>query len=287
MNETRPTTPPLGGSDEFRTVESWDASRAEYWARALDQRAANPDQVQLRAAILALARIAPGQTVVEIGCGTGVLLGELAAAVGPTGKVIGIEPQAVLAGVAQQRLAERAFTDRASIRVERGSATALPAATAHTCIAQTVLLHLPDGEREVTLARMIALTRAGGCVISADQDADTWVIDHPDRDLTRRIVAFYSDQSFADGWTGRRLRGAFLRAGLRAIDVRVIPMLDTSAESYAYGRTVLRAQAAAKAGWITDDESRRWLATLHELAAAGQFFTSTNYYVAAGCVAAR
>jgi hypothetical protein len=89
--------------------------------------------------------------------------------------------------------------DRCEIRVERGSETALPDRVADVCIAQTVLCHLPPPERAATLARMIRLTRSGGPVLSADQDAETWVVDHPNRSLTRRLVAFYADQRFADG----------------------------------------------------------------------------------------
>jgi hypothetical protein len=56
--------------------------------------------------------------------------------------------------------------------------------------------------------------------VSANQDTETWVVDHPDRSLTRRLVQFYADQRFADGWTGRRLRSLFLHAGLIDVETR-------------------------------------------------------------------
>ncbi len=273
-----------GGNDDFGRIDTWDASLAESWANALDKRATNPDQVLLRAALFDMARIGLGQTIVDMGCGTGSLMLELASAVGAAGKVIGIEPQPGLASVAQRRIAESGLAERCHVRIERGSVTSLNSAIADVCIAQTVLLHLPEGERNATLARMIELTKRGGCVISSDQDADTWVIDHPDQELTRRIVACYGEQSFADGWMGRKQRRAFLDAGLKSVEVRVIPMVDTSADSFAFGRAVSRAQVASKTGWITDEEQRRWLATLNQLATAGQFFTSTNYYLTIGYV---
>lgn len=65
-----------------------------------------------------------------------------------------------------------------------------------------------------------AWTRSGGRVVSANQDTETWVVDHPDRSLTRRLVQFYADQRFADGWTGRRLRSLFLHAGLIDVETR-------------------------------------------------------------------
>ena len=270
----------FGGHDEFGRVESWDEERGEKWAAALDLRASAADQVRLRAEIVAETRLGPGDTVVEIGCGTGPLLLSLAEAVGPGGRAIGIEPQPVLARFAQERLGERA-----EVRVERGSETALADGIADACVAQTVLCHLPPPEREATIGRMLRLTRAGGPVLSADQDAETWVVDHPDRELTRRIVAFYADQRFADGWTGRRLRSLFLDAGLEDVRTHVSVTVETAAGSYGYRIAVDRAGSAARAGWIGEDELAAWVRALEERAAAGRFFSSLNYYVTTGTVA--
>jgi ubiquinone/menaquinone biosynthesis C-methylase UbiE len=273
----------VGSCDDFGRLESWDDARAEKWADALDLRAAAPDQVQLREEILAAADVHAGNTVVEIGCGTGPLLPALIERVGAKGQVVGIEPQPVLARVARERMTQ--ISDRCEIRVERGDETALPDNFADVCIAQTVLCHLPAPEREATLARMVRLTRSGGRVLSSDQDAETWVIDHPDRSLTRRLVTFYADQRFADGWTGRQLRSLFLQAGLTAVQTQAAVVVDTSADSYQFRIAIDRARAAAEAGWISQDELRNWVGTLEQQAAAGRFFSSQNFYLAVGKVA--
>jgi ubiquinone/menaquinone biosynthesis C-methylase UbiE len=272
----------LGLHDEFGRLESWDEARAERWAAALDLRASAADQVRLRAEIVAAAGLEAGNTVVEVGCGTGTLLLELAEAVGPDGHAVGIEPQPVLARHARERLGELG-----EVRVEAGSETALADGIADACVAQTVLCHLPPPVREATIARMVRVTRPGGRVVSADQDAETWVVDHPDRELTRRIVAFYADQRFADGWTGRRLRSLFLDAGLEDVRTHVSVTVETAADSYGFKVAVDRAGTAARAGWIGEDELAAWVGALEERAAAGRFFSSLNYYVTSGTVAAR
>lgn len=273
---------PTGTHDDFAKVESWDRERAETWAKALDLRASGPDQVKLRALIVEVAGLRAGQTVIEIGCGTGPLLPDLAAAVGPTGRVIGVEPQAVLAQFARDRLAQRGWAASSEVRTERAAATTLAPRSADLTIAQTVLIHVPSPEREATLEKMIALTRPGGRVMCADQDGDTWVIDHPDRALTRRITSFYCEQRFADGWWARSTRGAFMRAGLANVQSRAMVTTETDPAAYEFKMAIHRASAAAKAGWITDDEARGWIATLEARAAAGQFFTSLNFYVTVG-----
>jgi ubiquinone/menaquinone biosynthesis C-methylase UbiE len=277
-----PDLPP-GSQDDFGRVDRWDEARARSWAEALELRAAGLDQVRLRAEILAAADVRVGQVVVEIGCGTGPLLPALVEAVGPSGGVIGIEPQPMLASVARERTASEG--DRCEIRVETGSETALGDGAADVCIAQTVLCHLPEHVRQATLARMLRLTRTGGRVVGADQDAETWVVDHRDRDLTRRLVQFYADQRFADGWTGRRLRSLFLQVGLIDVRTSVLVVVDTSVESYGFRIAIDRARAAAAAGWITESELDGWVRALEEDAAADRFFSSLNFYVAVGTVA--
>jgi ubiquinone/menaquinone biosynthesis C-methylase UbiE len=283
MSEGASTIRPRGSQDEFGRIESWDDARAESWVEALDLRAAGADQTRLREEILALARPGTGDTAVEIGCGTGPLLAQLAEAVGEAGRVIGIEPQPVLARAARRRITPVA--ERCEIRVERGIETTLADGIADVCVAQTVLCHLPEAECEGTLARMLRLTRRGGRIVSADQDAETWVVDHPDRAVTRRLVAFYADQRFADGWTGRRLRSLFLRAGLVEVETRALVVVDTSVESYGFRIAIDRARAAARAEWITERELDAWVRALQDEAAAGRFFSSLNFYVAAGTVA--
>jgi cyclopropane fatty-acyl-phospholipid synthase-like methyltransferase len=56
-----------------------------------------------------------GETVFDIGCGTGATLPLLASAVGPTGKVVGIELSPEMAALAQRRVDAAAL--RASVEV--------------------------------------------------------------------------------------------------------------------------------------------------------------------------
>ena len=59
-----------GGDDAFREVLAWDADIAGQWVEVLNLRASAPDQVGLRAGLIALAHVRPADRVVEIGSGT-------------------------------------------------------------------------------------------------------------------------------------------------------------------------------------------------------------------------
>ncbi|HST81425.1 MAG TPA: methyltransferase domain-containing protein [Kineosporiaceae bacterium] len=272
----------LGLHDPFADVADWDRAAALRWAQALDLRASGKDQTALRAELVRATGLGPGGTALEVGCGTGVLLSELARVVGPGGRALGVEPQPVLAGLADARIRTEQLTATTAVLVGRGERLPVPSATADACVAQTVLVHLPGPVLAATLAEMVRTVRPGGRVVSVDQDGDTWTIDHPDRELTRRIIRFNSDQRYADGWTGRRLVRLFRAAGLTDVEIRVLPHVDTEPGSYLFGMALRLAESAQEVGVLTADEHRRWVDQLTEQAADVGFFASINNYCCAG-----
>jgi len=273
---------PLGTYDAFKDATSWDEETSRQWVDTLNRRSAAADQIQLRARLIELAAVRQGDTAVEIGCGTGALLCDLARMVGPGGRIIGFEPQAAFAQAAIRRLHTAAYESVSEVLCKSAEHLPLADESAAACLAQTVLIHLPDHILHRTLREMIRVVRHGGRVISIDQDGDTWVIDHPDRELTKRIVRFNSDQRYADGWTGRRLYRYFRQAGLSSIEVHVWPHMDTDSGTYLFDMATRLAGAAADVGVITTSECNTWLAQLDEVALAGHFFSSINFYASVG-----
>jgi ubiquinone/menaquinone biosynthesis C-methylase UbiE len=259
----------LGAHDPFADVGSWDEATASEWAQRLDARAASPDQVRLRARILALAKPAPGESVLEVGCGTGALLEELARAVEPGGRAAGAEPQPELARAARAR----------GLEVVEAFGEDLPFedASIDLALVQTVLIHLPPATVRATLDELRRVVRAGGRLLAVEQDADTWTIDHPDRELTRRIVRFNSDQRSADGWRGRQLQRLLAEAGFEPT-TRTFVHVDSSHDSYLSALCDRIALAAADAGAISADEAERWLAQLR----GERFFSTINYVLCLG-----
>ncbi len=271
----------FGTFDAFKDAASWDSETARMWVAALNLRSAATDQIALRKRLVQLANLNSGDTAIEIGCGTGALLCDLAQAVGKDGKAIGIEPQPVLAEAARARLDAENLA--ATVKTESAERLSLKSETADACLAQTVLIHLPPDVLQQTLAEMTRVVRGdGGRVISCDQDGDTWTIDHPMRELTRRIVRFNSDQRYADGWTGRRLNRFFRAAGLMKVRTETLVHVDTEKSSYLFGMAERIANAAREAGEITAEECRKWLEQLNQAANEGNFFSSINYYICVG-----
>jgi ubiquinone/menaquinone biosynthesis C-methylase UbiE len=272
--------------DPFQQVRQWDERTALGWASGLDFRAADPQQVALRDGVLAAAALAPGQVAVEVGCGTGPLLAGLAAAVGPAGAVLGIEPQRTLARLAADRTAAGTegtdgTTGRVGVALGIGDRLPVLSGVADAVVAQTVLLHVPEPALTATLAEMVRIARPGGRVISVDQDMDGWLIDHPDRETTSRLLRLNTIHRYGDGWAGRTLARRFRAAGLVDVEVVAHTHVDTAKDSHLHGNALRMLGSLRDAGLVDAADADRWAA---ELDAQPTFFSALTYYRCTGTV---
>src|SRR5690242_1874289 len=64
----------------------------------------------VRSESIALMEIRPGDTVLDVGCGTGLSFQGLLRRVGPQGRVVGIEPSPEMLALARQRIAQHGWT---------------------------------------------------------------------------------------------------------------------------------------------------------------------------------
>jgi ubiquinone/menaquinone biosynthesis C-methylase UbiE len=120
----------------------------------------------LRERTVSLARLAPGEAVLDVGCGTGSLALAVKRRVGPAGTVCGIDPSPEMLACARRK-AERAGMD---IAFENGWAQELPFGACHfDCVLATVMLHhLPRPAREAAAGEMRRVLKPGGRVLAID-----------------------------------------------------------------------------------------------------------------------
>jgi ubiquinone/menaquinone biosynthesis C-methylase UbiE len=264
-----------GRFDPWQGVSEADMEQARELAARLELRARAEDDVAARAAYLDLLGIAPGERVLDVGCGSGVVTRELARRVAPDGLAVGLDPGPTLLAVARELAEQAGLAER--IEWREGDARSLPFADAEfdAVLAATVLSHVPEGERAIPeLARVV---RPGGRVGIFDRDPDSFIIAHPDRALTRRIVAVYSDQASIDPWLARRLPGLMPEAGLQDVRVRAFATLEQGPSTYYAMQAERAAEVAAEVGAISDEERRRWLDALHAEQAAGRFLAGRTH----------
>jgi ubiquinone/menaquinone biosynthesis C-methylase UbiE len=225
-----------------------------------------------------LLGLQPGQVVLDLGCGNGGDVRELAQLVGPTGRVVGVDRSETLIATALVRLAE----ERLPVEFQVGNAYALsfPDEMFDGCRADRVFHHMERPAQ--AMAELVRVARSGARLVTIDPDFETAIVDAPDPVLTRTLLNLNCD-SYRNGRIGRHMRALFTEAGL--VDVAVEP-LTVVLEDYALANQILALEGtvtrAQEAALVTAAEGERWLAALQDASAAGRFFGSLTAFIVAG-----
>lgn len=247
---------------------------------SLEARGRTRSHARLVRDFLRFSGVGPGQRVLEVGCGTGVVLRELALRVGPRGRVVGVDSSRALIGAAARLLRDHPPAHRPALRVADGAQLPFAGGRFDAAVAVTVLLHVADPLAVVK--EMTRVTRPGGRVAVQDQDFGTLALSHPDRALTERILTGVAGRIYEEPWSGRRLPGLLRAAGLESVRLRTDVYQDTSLEPYTKSFIERRAENAVRFGIVNAPTAQRWLDGVTALVAAGAFVLTLNFYGAAG-----
>jgi SAM-dependent methyltransferase len=124
--------------------------------------------------LLDLLAIMPGETVLELGCGSGVIMRELARRTAGANRLIGVDRSPYLLGEARTLARRAGLAERIELREGSGEALPLPDASVDVALSSTVA---EEGDAERMLAELVRVTRPGGRVgvVVRAVDRGCWV----------------------------------------------------------------------------------------------------------------
>lgn len=117
-----------------------------------------------QATMMALASLAPGERVLDVACGTGLVSFDAARAVGSDGRVIGIDISGLMVDAAQRRARGRQLPNASFARMDAETLD-LPDAVFDIALCALGLMYMPDPQR--ALREMRRVLRPGGRVALA------------------------------------------------------------------------------------------------------------------------
>jgi ubiquinone/menaquinone biosynthesis C-methylase UbiE len=119
-----------------------------------------------REKVVRLARLQPGESVLDVGCGTGTLVIAAKRCVGPTGTVYGIDASPEMLA----RAGKKARKAGVEVVFKHAVAEALPFPDAHVdAVLSTVMLHhLPRKARQQCACEIRRVLKPGGRVLAVD-----------------------------------------------------------------------------------------------------------------------
>lgn len=262
------------GLGTFSHVDA--AQEAAALIAALDEQASLPAIQRMRATTAELLRPRLGDRLLDVGCGTGEVVRALAGLVGAHGVVVGVEPSAKMLDEARRRT--RDITLRVEFRSGEISQLDFDDATFDGVTCERVFQHLDTPG--AALAELLRVTRPGGRIVVTDTDWGLHAIHGADPRLTSRAVECWASDA-ANGWSGRRLPGLFVDAGMRQPVVVADTITTTDGRRSTGQPFTTMAAAAERTGALSADEARTWLAQLAHAGAHGQFFWAVTMFAVA------
>jgi SAM-dependent methyltransferase len=239
-------------------------------ARRLETIYTTPDIIEQRRAIRAALSLRPGERVLDIGSGPGFLATEMAAEVGPEGRVHGIDPSESMLASARRR--------DASVEYGIGDALTLPFPDEHFDVAVCTQVYEYVEDVAAALSEARRVLRTGGRLLVLDTDWDSIVWHSRDRERMERVLTAWNEH-LADPYLPRRLPGLLRAAGLEPTKSAIIPILNVGAnrDTYSAGMSRLAAAYVAGRGGISEADAAAWE---QDLAGLGDdYFFSLNRYL--------
>ena len=249
-------------------------------ASALEERGRTLDQQQVNSALICELAPAPGESVIEVGCGSGFLCRLIAPAVIPGGRIVGLDISPQIISIAQN-LATKADVAYI-IQWTTGTAEALPFkdASFDSALAARLLLHVSDPR--AVLKELGRVVHPGGKMVAMDWDFETVVVDHTNRELTRRVLNWRCDHYGGNNWSGRQLWKHMAAGGLSSLKLVPVVSVARNAQDSLTLSLFRAAQVARDGGGITSGEHDAWVEEIKSALRTGCFFASIVYFIVSG-----
>jgi ubiquinone/menaquinone biosynthesis C-methylase UbiE len=226
--------------------------------------------------LLDAARLKPGEVVLEVGCGTGVLGRWLAQRTRGANRIVGVDINRFLLREAMALVKQQGLEH--IVTFEEGNAEALPFPdnSFDVTMSSTVIQRV-DADR--MLAEMVRVTKPGGrvAVVGHAHDMSRWVNLPLRTELKTKVEApGWADESgHPRGCDDASLYQRVLQAGLT--EVAMFPQLATFNDP-----SRLQMLQASLLPTLSAEEADEWRAAVTQAEAQGTFFMATPFHCAVG-----
>jgi len=252
-------------------METYDKKTAELIERSYQ----TPEIMNQRLRTLTALALAQGESVLDAGCGTGLLLEQEALAVGSEGRAEGVDFSDAMLAHARGRCARFEH-----VGLQQGSIETLPFEDASFDAASCTqtLLYVEDMDKALREIHRVLKPRGRIAIIETDWSGA--IINSLDQEMTNRIFDAWS-LAVANPNLPRRLGAILRRIGFGAQRVDAIPVLNASYSQHSFSASMLQnfADAAVKQKIITAAESKTWREGVESLIQRGEYFFCVNRFL--------
>jgi len=247
----------------------------------LEAQSMHPFLLDVAARSVARLALERGESMLEVGCGTGVFLPGLAAIAGPEGRVVGLDHSASFLDEARKRLIDAALADQ--VELVEGDVHDLPFADATFDAAhcERVLMHVADPA--LAIREMQRVVRPGGRVVIAEVYAAGARMAHPDPEA-EGLISSMLVSGIRNTSMGIALRGLLIQAGFTDVGGEVVAYFEESLDQDEAVEWTAAARGLATRGVLDPTRAEAAIEAMEALRAEGTHCGLATIFIVSGLV---
>lgn len=243
-------------------------------SRRVESTYITPDVASQRRHVIQLLELQPGERVLDIGSGPGLLALEIGEIVGPGGYVLGIDVSPPMNAMASKRCANKPW-----IEFQTADAVRLPCpdGSFDAVVSTQVFEYINDVT--VALKEVYRVLRQGGRLLILDTDWDSVVWHSSDRSRMNRILETWNEHC-TDPYLPRTLARRLRLEGFQLEKEGIIEILNTeySVNTYSYGLIDFIVRYITNKSESAAEEAAAWADDLRRMGEEQAYFFSLNRY---------